>query len=159
MRLMGPDRGLSGGTAGEGGTLRSAYQLMLWRVRYWMFRRGLGMMCTTLTWLGGWWEVHKGRGGVQSNRRRRIRLDEALQFLEGKNVEIVIKPRRNARTDRGPPPRRSAAKTIIAHDSRLWKELARRYREYRYSSLCPVSIKPRWMSIVIDRRNSYTTYS
>jgi hypothetical protein len=46
-----------------------------------------------------------------------------IRYLERKGIEPVIRPRRNARTDRGPPSRRSAARMIRNYGYRLWSKI------------------------------------
>ena len=43
--------------------------------------------------------------------------------LEAMDIEPVIKPRRSARTDRGPPSRRSAARMIRDYGYDVWRRI------------------------------------
>jgi IS5 family transposase len=46
-----------------------------------------------------------------------------IRHLERKGIEPIIRPRRNARTDRGPPSRRSAARMIRYYGYRAWRKM------------------------------------
>jgi hypothetical protein len=78
-----------------------------------------------------------------------------IRYLERRGIEPIIRPRRNARTDRGPPSRRSAARMIRDYGYRLWSKMVgyggRWMAETAISRLKassgehPPSRKPRWM--------------
>jgi hypothetical protein len=46
-----------------------------------------------------------------------------IRHLERRGIEPIIRPRRNARTDRGPPSRRSAAMMIRDYGYRAWSRI------------------------------------
>jgi hypothetical protein len=46
-----------------------------------------------------------------------------IRHLERRGIEPIIRPRRNARTDRGPPSRRSAARMIRDYGYRVWSRI------------------------------------
>jgi hypothetical protein len=78
-----------------------------------------------------------------------------IRYLESKGIEPIIRPRRNARTDRGPTSRRSAARMIRDYGYRAWSRIVghggRWMAETAISRLKalfgehPPSRKPRWM--------------
>jgi hypothetical protein len=78
-----------------------------------------------------------------------------IRHLERGGIEPIIRPRRNARTDRGPPSRRSAARMIRDYGYRAWSRIVgyggRWMAETAISRLKalfgehPPSRKPRWM--------------
>jgi len=78
-----------------------------------------------------------------------------LLLSERKGIEPIIRPRRNARTDRGPPSRRSAARMIRYYGYRLWSKMVGYGRRWmaetaisRFKALFGEHLlfrKPRWM--------------
>jgi hypothetical protein len=78
-----------------------------------------------------------------------------IRHLERRGIEPIIRPRRNARTDRGPPSRRSAARMIRDYGYRAWSRIVGYGRRWmaetaisRLKALFgehPPSRKPRWM--------------
>ncbi len=59
-------------------------------------------------------------------------------------IEPVIKPRRNARTDRGPPCRRTAVRTIRDYGYDIWRRIS------AFKSIFGEEVlhnKPRWMKV------------
>jgi hypothetical protein len=78
-----------------------------------------------------------------------------IRHLERKGIEPIIRPRRNARTDRGPPSRRSAARMIRYYGYRIWSKMVGYGRRWmaeaaisRFKALFGehlLSRKPRWM--------------
>jgi hypothetical protein len=78
-----------------------------------------------------------------------------IRHLERRGIEPIIRPRRNARTDRGPPSRRSAARMIRDYGYRLWSRIVGYGRRWmaetaisRFKALFGehlLSRKPRWM--------------
>jgi hypothetical protein len=78
-----------------------------------------------------------------------------IRYLERRGIEPIIRPRRNARTDRGPPSRRSAARMMRDYGYRLWSKMVgyggRWMAETAISRLKALfgehllSRKPRWM--------------
>jgi hypothetical protein len=78
-----------------------------------------------------------------------------IRHLERRGIEPIIRPRRSARTDRGPPSRRSAARMIRDYGYRAWSRIVgyggRWMAETAISRLKalfgehPPSRKPRWM--------------
>jgi hypothetical protein len=78
-----------------------------------------------------------------------------IRYLERRGIEPIIRPRRNARTDRGPPSRRSAARMIRDYGYRAWSRIVGYGRRWmaetaisRFKALFGehlLSRKPRWM--------------
>jgi len=78
-----------------------------------------------------------------------------IRHLERRGIEPIIRPRRNARTDRGPPSRRSAARMIRDYGYRAWSRIVGYGRRWmaetaisRFKALFGehlLSRKPRWM--------------
>jgi hypothetical protein len=78
-----------------------------------------------------------------------------IGHLERRGIEPIIRPRRNARTDRGPPSRRSAARMIRDYGYRAWSRIVGYGRRWmaetaisRFKALFGehlLSRKPRWM--------------
>jgi hypothetical protein len=78
-----------------------------------------------------------------------------IRHLERRGIEPIIRPRRNARTDRGPPSRRSAARMIRDYGYRAWSRIVGHGGRWmaetaisRFKALFgehPPSRKPRWM--------------
>jgi hypothetical protein len=78
-----------------------------------------------------------------------------IRHLERRGIEPIIRPRRNARTDRGPPSRRSAARMIRDYGYRAWSRIVGYGGRWmaetaisRFKALFgehPPSRKPRWM--------------
>jgi hypothetical protein len=78
-----------------------------------------------------------------------------IRHLERRGIEPIIRPRSDARTDRGPPSRRSAARMIRDYGYRAWSRIVghggRWMAETAISRLKalfgehPPSRKPRWM--------------
>jgi hypothetical protein len=78
-----------------------------------------------------------------------------IRHLERKGIEPIIRPRRNARTDGGPPSRRSAARMIRDYGYRAWSRIVGYGGRWmaetaisRFKALFgehPPSRKPRWM--------------
>jgi hypothetical protein len=78
-----------------------------------------------------------------------------IRHLERRGIEPIIRPRRNARTDGGPPSRRSAARMIRDYGYRAWSRIVgyggrwmaetaiSRFKELFGEHL--LSRKPRWM--------------
>jgi hypothetical protein len=79
----------------------------------------------------------------------------SIRYLERKGIEPIIRPRRNARTGRGPPSGRSAARMIRDYGYRVWSKIVRYVRRWiaetaisRFKALFGehlLSRKPRWM--------------
>jgi hypothetical protein len=78
-----------------------------------------------------------------------------IRHLERRGIEPIIRPRRNARTDRGPPSRRSAARMIRDYGYRAWSRIVGHGGRWmaetavsRFKALFGehlLSRKPRWM--------------
>jgi len=78
-----------------------------------------------------------------------------IRHLEKRGIEPIIRPRRSARTDRGPPSRRSAARMIRDYGYRAWSRIVGYGRRWmaetaisRFKALFGehlLSRKPRWM--------------
>jgi hypothetical protein len=78
-----------------------------------------------------------------------------IRHLERRGVEPIIRPRRDARTDRGPPSRRSAARMIRDYGYRAWSRIVGYGGRWmaetaisRFKALFGehlLSRKPRWM--------------
>jgi hypothetical protein len=78
-----------------------------------------------------------------------------IRHLERRGIEPIIRPRRNARTDRGPPSRRSAARMMRDYGYRAWSRIVGYGGRWmaetaisRFKALFGehlLSRKPRWM--------------
>jgi hypothetical protein len=78
-----------------------------------------------------------------------------IRYLERRGIEPIIRPRRNARTDRGPPSRRSAARMIRDYGYRAWSRIVGYGRRWMAETAISrlkalfgehlLSRKPRWM--------------
>jgi hypothetical protein len=78
-----------------------------------------------------------------------------IRHLERRGIEPIIRPRRDARTDRGPPSRRSAARMIRDYGYRAWSKIVGYGGRWmaetaisRFTALFGehlLSRKPRWM--------------
>jgi hypothetical protein len=78
-----------------------------------------------------------------------------IRHLERRGIEPIIRPRRDARTDRGPPSRRSAARMIRDYGYRAWSRIVGHGGRWmaetaisRFKALFGehlLSRKPRWM--------------
>jgi hypothetical protein len=78
-----------------------------------------------------------------------------IRHLERRGIEPIIRPRRSARTDRGPPSRRSAARMIRDYGYRAWSRIVGHGRRWmaetavsRFKALFGEHLpsrKPRWM--------------
>jgi hypothetical protein len=78
-----------------------------------------------------------------------------IRYLERRGIEPIIRPRRNARTDRGPPSRRSAARMMRDYGYRAWSRIVGYGGRWmaetaisRFKALFGehlLSRKPRWM--------------
>jgi hypothetical protein len=78
-----------------------------------------------------------------------------IRYLERRGIEPIIRPRRDARTDRGPPSRRSAARMIRDYGYRAWSRIVGYGGRWmaetaisRFKALFGehlLSRKPRWM--------------
>jgi hypothetical protein len=78
-----------------------------------------------------------------------------IRHLERRGIEPIIRPRRDARTDRGPSSRRSAARMIRDYGYRAWSRIVGYGRRWmaetaisRFKALFGehlLSRKPRWM--------------
>jgi hypothetical protein len=78
-----------------------------------------------------------------------------IRHLEMRGIEPIIRPRRDARTDRGPPSRRSAARMIRDYGYRAWSRIVGYGGRWmaetaisRFKALFGehlLSRKPRWM--------------
>jgi len=79
----------------------------------------------------------------------------SIRYLEREGIEPIIRPRRNARTGRGPPSGRSAARMIRDYGYRVWSKIVGYVRRWmaetaisRFKALFGehlLSRKPRWM--------------
>jgi hypothetical protein len=84
-----------------------------------------------------------------------VKVCKSGSWLERRGIEPIIRPRRDARTDRGPPSRRSAARMIRDYGYRAWSRIVgyggRWMAETAISRLKALfgehllSRKPRWM--------------
>jgi hypothetical protein len=78
-----------------------------------------------------------------------------IRYLERRGIEPIIRPRRDARTDRGPPSRRSAVRMIRDYGYRAWSRIVGYGGRWmaetaisRFKALFGehlLSRKPRWM--------------
>ena len=78
-----------------------------------------------------------------------------IRHLERRGIEPIIRPRRSARTDRGPPSRRSAARMIRDYGYRAWSRIVGHGGRWMAETAIsrpkalfgehPPSRKPRWM--------------
>jgi IS5 family transposase len=78
-----------------------------------------------------------------------------IRHLERRGIEPIIRPRRNARTDRGPPSRRSAARMMRDYGYRAWSRIVGYGRRWMAETAISrlkglfgehlLSRKPRWM--------------
>ena len=62
---------------------------------------------------------------------------KAYRLLEGMGVKPIIKPRKNARTDRGPPERRNSVMMLKTISEREWSRATgygRRWRQHSQHS-------------------------